>query len=46
MTPNGPGGYIVEYNAGKPIGVDASGKATSILKINVRDGVINTVFPK
>lgn len=46
VTPNGPGGYVVEYNVGKIIGVDGSGKPTSTLKINVRDGVINTAFPK
>lgn len=38
VTPNGPGGYVVEYNIGKIIGVDVSGKPTSTLKINVRDG--------
>ncbi|MGX5728772.1 DUF637 domain-containing protein [Metapseudomonas otitidis] len=45
VTPNGPGGYVVEYNVGKIIGVDVSGKATSTLKVNVRDGIINTAFP-
>lgn len=46
VSPNGPGGYVVEYNVGKIIGVDVSGKPTSTLKVNVRDGIINTAFPK
>ncbi|UFH49284.1 hypothetical protein [Pseudomonas sp. KNUC1026] len=45
VTPNGPGGYIVEYNAGKVIGTNISGAPTSTIKINVRDGVIHTAFP-
>jgi filamentous hemagglutinin len=45
VTPNGPGGHVIEYNAGKVIGTNLSGAPTSIIKINVRDGVIQTAFP-
>ena len=45
VIPNGPGGYVVEYNVGRLIGVDKAGSPSSTLKINVRDGVIHTVFP-
>ncbi len=45
VAPNGPGGHIVEYNAGKIIGTSVSGAATSTIKVNIRDGVIQTVFP-
>ncbi|MBX6594369.1 RHS repeat-associated core domain-containing protein, partial [Pseudomonas syringae group genomosp. 3] len=46
VTPNGPGGYVVEHNVGKTIGIDVSGKSTSVIKINVRNGIIHTAFPK
>jgi hypothetical protein len=36
---------IVEYSAGKVIETNVSGVPTSTIKINVRDGVIQTVFP-
>ncbi|RMQ85552.1 hypothetical protein ALP97_200150 [Pseudomonas salomonii] len=45
VTPNGPGGHVIEYNAGKVIGTNVSGAPTSTIKINVRDGVIQTAFP-
>lgn len=45
ISHNGPGGYVVEYNVGRLIGVDKAGSPSSTLKINVRDGVIHTVFP-
>lgn len=45
VTPNGPGGHVIEYNAGKVIGTSVSGAPTSTIKINVRDGVIQTAFP-
>lgn len=45
VTPNGPGGHVIEYNAGKVIGTNVSGAPTSTIKINVRDGVIRTAFP-
>lgn len=45
VTPNGPGGHVIEYNAGKVIGVNVSGAPTSTIKINVRDGVIQIAFP-
>lgn len=37
--------YSFEYNAGKVIGTNVSGAPTSTIKINVRDGVIQTAFP-
>ncbi|GAB0063566.1 hypothetical protein IBA8401_45980 [Pseudomonas syringae] len=45
VTPNGPGGHVIEYNAGKVIGRSVSGAPTSTIKINVRNGVIQTAFP-
>ena len=45
VTPNGPGGHVIEYNAGKVIGTNVSGAPTSTIKINVREGVIQTAFP-
>ncbi len=45
VTPNGADGHIVEYNTGKIIGSDISGAPTSVIKINVRKGIINTAFP-
>ncbi|MFG0582765.1 hemagglutinin repeat-containing protein [Pseudomonas sp. zjy_9] len=45
VSPNGPGGYVIEYNAGKVIGTNAAGVPTSTIKVNVRDGVIQTAFP-
>lgn len=45
VSPNGPGGYVIEYNAGKIIGTNAAGAPTSTIKVNVRDGVIQTAFP-
>ncbi|PQP00753.1 hypothetical protein C5612_22710, partial [Pseudomonas frederiksbergensis] len=45
VAPNGPGGHVIEYNAGKVIGTNVSGAPTSTIKINVRDGVIQTAFP-
>ncbi len=45
VTPNGPGGHIIEYDAGKVIGTSISGVQTSTIKINIRDGVIQTAFP-
>lgn len=46
VTPNGPGGFVVEYDLRKVIGTNDSGVATTNIKINVRNGIINTVFPK
>ena len=46
VNPNGPGGFVVEYDVGKVIGTNDSGVATTNIKINVRNGIINTVFPK
>ncbi|WP_235809777.1 hypothetical protein [Pseudomonas syringae group genomosp. 3] len=45
VTPNGPSGHIIEYSAGKVIGTSVSGAPTSTIKVNVRDGVIQTAFP-
>nr|WP_282412543.1 DUF637 domain-containing protein [Pseudomonas sp. PS01299] len=45
VSQNGPTGYAIEYNVGKVIGTDNLGNSTSILKVNVRDGVIHTAFP-
>lgn len=45
VTPNDPGGHVIEYNAGKVIKTSVSGAPTSTIKINVRDGVIQTTFP-
>ena len=45
VTPNDPGGHVIEYNAGKVIGTKISGAPTSAIKINVRGGVIQTAFP-
>ena len=45
VTPNGPAGHVIEYNAGKVIGKNVSGAPTLTVKINVRDGVIQTAFP-
>lgn len=45
VSPNGPGGYVIEYNAGKVIGTNSSGVPTSTIKVNVRGGVIQTAFP-
>ncbi|SDX79307.1 hypothetical protein SAMN05444514_1533, partial [Pseudomonas syringae] len=45
ITPNGPGGHIIEYSAGKVIGTSVSGTPTSTIKVNVRGGVIQTAFP-
>ncbi|WP_413470026.1 RHS repeat domain-containing protein, partial [Pseudomonas syringae] len=45
VTPNGPGGHVIEYNTGKVIGRSVSGAPTSTIKINVRNGVIQTAFP-
>ncbi len=45
VTPNGPGGHVIEYNAGKVIERSVSGAPTSTIKINVRNGVIQTAFP-
>lgn len=45
VTPNGPGGHVIEYNAGKVIGTNVSSAPTSTIKINVRDCVIQTAFP-
>lgn len=45
ITPNGPGGHVIEYDAGKVIGVSISGIPTSKIKVNVRNGVIQTAFP-
>ncbi|WP_313738969.1 hypothetical protein [Pseudomonas sp.] len=45
VTPNGPGGHVIEYNAGKVVGTNVSGAPRSTIKINVRDGVIQTAFP-
>lgn len=44
VTPNGPGGHVIEYNTGKVIGTNVSGVPTSTIKINIRDGVIKTAF--
>ena len=46
VTPNGPGGFIVEYDLGRVIGTNEMGVATTNIKINVRNGIINTAFPK
>lgn len=46
VTPNGPDGFVVEYDLRKVIGTNDSGVATTNIKINVRNGIINTVFPK
>lgn len=46
VTPNGPGGFVVEYDLRKVIGTNDSGVETTNIKINVRNGIINTVFPK
>ena len=40
VTSKGPGGHVIEYNAGKLIRTSVSGAPTSTIKINVRDGVI------
>ena len=45
ISPNGPGGYVIEYNVGKVIGTTAAGIPTSTIKVNVRGGVIQTAFP-
>jgi len=45
VSPNGPGGYVIEYNAGRVIGINSAGAPTSTIKVNVRDGVIQTAFP-
>ncbi|MGW9064026.1 hemagglutinin repeat-containing protein [Achromobacter animicus] len=45
VSPNGPGGYVIEYNAGKVIGTNSTGVPTSTIKVNVRGGVIQTAFP-
>ncbi len=45
VSPNGPGGYVIEYNAGKVIGTNSTGALTSTIKVNIRDGVIQTAFP-
>ena len=45
VSPNGPGGYVIEYNAGKVIGTNSAGAPSSTIKVNVRDGVIQTAFP-
>ncbi|WP_233098396.1 hypothetical protein [Pseudomonas sp. MF5691] len=38
VTPNGPGGHVIEYHAGKVIGTNVSGAPTSTIKINKQKG--------
>jgi hypothetical protein len=45
VTHNSPGGYVVQYNLGKVIGTDKAGNAVKSIHVNVRDGVIHTVYP-
>ena len=45
VTPNGPGGYAVKYDLGKVIGTDQYGNAVKSIHVNVRDGIIHTVYP-
>jgi hypothetical protein len=42
---NGGTGYVIQHNFGRTIGFNKAGDPTSVLKINVRDGVIKTAFP-
>lgn len=45
IKPNGPGGYEIDYNVGRVIGVTKDGVPTSVIRVWVRDGLINTAFP-
>jgi hypothetical protein len=45
ISPNGQNGFLVEYNLGKLIGLNQQGGPATGVRMFIRDGSIQTIFP-